>query len=326
MTHALKITNLKKTYAGSIHALKGINLEVEKGDFFALLGANGAGKSTAIGIICSLVNKTSGNVEVFGYDLETQREKVQEHIGLVPQEFNFNVWEPVIEILINQAGYYGIDRPTAKERAEELLRHLELWDKRHQQANKLSGGMKRRLMIARALIHKPKLLILDEPTAGVDIEIRRSMWAFLKQLNQAGTTIILTTHYLEEAENMCNNIAIINQGEVVESTSMKDLLSRLNVETFVLDLKEPLESLPEMEGVTLRQRDTKTLEADLDKSRSLNFLFEKLSEHDIRVLSLRNKTSRLDELFMTLLNTEKVQNQSTDNKKNKTETDTEVLS
>jgi len=326
MTHALKITNLKKTYAGSIHALKGINLEVEKGDFFALLGANGAGKSTAIGIICSLVNKTSGNVEVFGYDLETQREKVQEHIGLVPQEFNFNVWEPVIEILINQAGYYGIDRPTAKERAEELLRHLELWDKRHQQANKLSGGMKRRLMIARALIHKPKLLILDEPTAGVDIEIRRSMWAFLKQLNQAGTTIILTTHYLEEAENMCNNIAIINQGEVVESTSMKDLLSRLNVETFVLDLKEPLESLPEMEGVTLRQRDTKTLEADLDKSRSLNFLFEKLSEYDIRVLSMRNKTSRLEELFMTLLNTEKVQNQSTDNKKNKTETDTEVLS
>ena len=326
MTHALKITNLKKTYAGSIHALKGINLEVEKGDFFALLGANGAGKSTAIGIICSLVNKTSGDVEVFGYDLETQREKVQEHIGLVPQEFNFNVWEPVIEILINQAGYYGIDRPTAKKRAEELLKHLELWDKRHQQANKLSGGMKRRLMIARALIHKPKLLILDEPTAGVDIEIRRSMWTFLKQLNQTGTTIILTTHYLEEAENMCNNIAIINQGEVVESTSMKDLLSRLNVETFVLDLKEPLESLPEMEGVTLRQRDAKTLEADLDKSRSLNFLFEKLSEHDIRVLSMRNKTSRLEELFMTLLNTEKEHNQSADKAENKTETDAQVLS
>ena len=323
MTHALKITNLKKTYAGSIHALKGINLEVEKGDFFALLGANGAGKSTAIGIICSLVNKTSGDVEVFGYDLETQREKVQEQIGLVPQEFNFNVWEPVIEILINQAGYYGIDRLTAKKRAEELLKHLELWDKRHQQANKLSGGMKRRLMIARALIHKPKLLILDEPTAGVDIEIRRSMWTFLKQLNQTGTTIILTTHYLEEAENMCNNIAIINQGEVVESTSMKDLLSRLNVETFVLDLKEPLESLPEMEGVTLRQRDAKTLEADLDKSRSLNFLFQQLSEHDIRVLSMRNKTSRLEELFMTLLNTDKEHNQSAENR---TETEAEVLS
>ena len=326
MTHALKITNLKKTYGGSIHALKGINLEVEKGDFFALLGANGAGKSTAIGIICSLVNKTSGDVEVFGYDLETQREKVQEHIGLVPQEFNFNVWEPVIEILINQAGYYGIDRPTAKKRAEELLKHLELWDKRYQQANKLSGGMKRRLMIARALIHKPKLLILDEPTAGVDIEIRRSMWTFLKQLNQAGTTIILTTHYLEEAENMCNNIAIINQGEVVESTSMKDLLSRLNVETFVLDLKEPLESLPEMEGVTLRQRDSKTLEADLDKSRSLNFLFEKLSEYDIRVLSMRNKTSRLEELFMRLLITEKELNQPSEKTEINAVTNSEVLS
>jgi ABC-2 type transport system ATP-binding protein len=324
MKYALKITNLKKTYGGSIHALKGINLEVEKGDFFALLGANGAGKSTAIGIICSLVNKTSGNVEVFGYDLETQREKVQEHIGLVPQEFNFNVWEPVIEILINQAGYYGIDRPTAKERAKELLKHLELWDKRHQQANKLSGGMKRRLMIARALIHKPKLLILDEPTAGVDIEIRRSMWTFLKQLNQTGTTIILTTHYLEEAENMCNNIAIINHGEVVESTSMKDLLSRLHVETFVLDLKEPLEVLPEMEGVTLRQRDSKTLEADLDKSRSLNFLFEKLSEYDIRVLSMRNKTSRLEELFMRLLITEKELNQPAE--KAEIKADTEVLS
>ncbi len=305
MTHALKITNLKKTYTGNIQALKGIELEVEKGDFFALLGANGAGKSTAIGIICSLVNKTAGDVEVFGYNLETQREKVQEQIGLVPQEFNFNVWEPVIDILINQAGYYGIDRPTAKLRAEELLKHLELWDKRNEQANRLSGGMKRRLMIARALIHKPKLLILDEPTAGVDIEIRRSMWTFLKQLNQAGTTIILTTHYLEEAENLCNNIAIINNGEVVESTSMKDLLSRLHVETFVLDLKEPLEILPEMDGVTLRQRDPNTIEADLDKSRSLNFLFEKLSEHDIRVLSMRNKTSRLEELFINLLETSK---------------------
>ena len=326
MTHALKITNLKKTYGGSIHALKGINLEVEKGDFFALLGANGAGKSTAIGIICSLVNKTSGDVEVFGYDLEKQRENVQEHIGLVPQEFNFNVWEPVIEILINQAGYYGIDRPTAKKRAEELLKHLELWDKRDQQANKLSGGMKRRLMIARALIHKPKLLILDEPTAGVDIEIRRSMWRFLKQLNQTGTTIILTTHYLEEAENMCNNIAIINQGEVVESTSMKDLLSRLNVETFVLDLKEPLETLPEMEGVTLRQRDTKTLEADLDKSKSLNFLFEKLSEHNIRVLSMRNKTSRLEELFIKLLSTGKEKNQPADNTQIKADAEAVVLS
>lgn len=305
MTLALKITNLNKTYGKSMHALKGMDLQVEEGDFFALLGANGAGKSTAIGIICSLVNKTSGNVEVFGYDLDTQREKVQEHIGLVPQEFNFNVWEPVMDILINQAGYYGIERTVAIERAEDLLKHLDLWDKRYEQANTLSGGMKRRLMIARALLHNPKLLILDEPTAGVDIEIRRSMWKFLKQLNQAGTTIILTTHYLEEAENMCNNIAIINHGEVVTSTSMKDLLSHLNVETFVLDIKEPITVLPQIEDITLRQRDANTLEADLDKSRSLNFLFEKLSEHNIRVSSMRNKTSRLEELFINLVEKDK---------------------
>ncbi len=305
MTLALKITNLKKTYGDSMHALKGIDLQVEQGDFFALLGANGAGKSTAIGIICSLVNKTAGEVEVFGYNLDTQREKVQEQIGLVPQEFNFNVWEPVMDILINQAGYYGIDRKTAIERAEELLRHLDLWDKRNEQANKLSGGMKRRLMIARALLHKPKLLILDEPTAGVDIEIRRSMWKFLTQLNQAGTTIILTTHYLEEAENNCNNIAIINQGEVVTSTSMKNLLSHLKVETFVLDTKEPITVLPEIEDITLRQRDAHTVEADLDKSRSLNFLFEKLSEHNIRISSMRNKTSRLEELFINLVEKDK---------------------
>ena len=313
MKPALKITNLKKTYGDSMHALKGIDLQVEQGDFFALLGANGAGKSTTIGIICSLVNKTAGSVEVFGYDLDTQREQVQEHIGLVPQEFNFNVWEPVLDILINQAGYYGIDRTTATERAEELLRHLDLWDKRHEQANKLSGGMKRRLMIARALLHKPKLLILDEPTAGVDIEIRRSMWKFLTQLNKAGTTIILTTHYLEEAESMCDNIAIINRGEVVSNTSMKELLSHLNVETFVLDVKEPITELPHIEDITLRQRDEHTLEADLDKSRSLNFLFEKLSEHNIRVSSMRNKTSRLEELFINLVEKDKVQdNESND--------------
>lgn len=301
MKKALKISNLKKTYDDKFQALKGIDLEVEQGDFFALLGANGAGKSTAIGIICSLVNKSSGEIEVFGHNLDTDREKAQECLGLVPQEFNFNVWEPVIEILCNQAGYYGIDRKTALERAEELLKHLELWEKRDEQANKLSGGMKRRLMIARALIHKPKLLILDEPTAGVDIEIRRSMWKFLTQLNQAGTTIILTTHYLEEAENMCHNIAIINKGEVVESTSMKNLLSHLDTETFVLDLKEPLEALPEIEGISLRQMDANCLEADIDKSRSLNFLFEGLSKHNIRVLSMRNKTSRLEELFIELV-------------------------
>lgn len=301
MEKALKITDLKKTYDGHVHALKGIDLEVEQGDFFALLGANGAGKSTAIGLVCSLVNKTAGEIEVFGHNLETEREQAQECLGLVPQEFNFNVWEPVQEILINQAGYYGIDRNTAMARAEDLLKNLEIWDKRHEQANKLSGGMKRRLMIARALIHEPKLLILDEPTAGVDIEIRRSMWKFLTQLNDAGTTIILTTHYLEEAESMCNNVAIINKGEVVESTSMKNLLSRLSIETFVLDLKESLATLPEIEGIELRKLDDNRLEADIDKSRSLNFLFENLSEHNIRVMSMRNKTNRLEELFIGLV-------------------------
>ncbi len=301
MTHALKITNLKKTYDNNLQALKGIDLEVEKGDFFALLGANGAGKSTAIGIICSLVNKTEGEVNVFGYDLEKDREAVQEHIGLVPQEFNFNIWEPVIEIILNQAGYYGIERPVARKRAEELLKHLDLWDKRNEQAQNLSGGMKRRLMIARALIHNPKLLILDEPTAGVDIEIRRSMWDFLSKLNQAGTTIILTTHYLEEAESMCNNIAILNKGEVVESTSMKELLSRLQVEIFVLDLKEPLETIPADCELTIHQRDPSTIEVELDKTRSLNYLFETLSKYDIRVMSMRNKTNRLEELFIKLV-------------------------
>ena len=305
MENALKITNLKKTYGNDVHALKGIDLEVKKGDFFALLGANGAGKSTAIGIICSLVNKTAGEVEIFSYNLDTEREKVKEHIGLVPQEFNFNIWEPVIEIILNQAGYYGIERPIAKQRAEELLKHLDLWDKRDEQAQNLSGGMKRRLMIARALVHNPKLLILDEPTAGVDIEIRRSMWKFLKQLNEAGTTIILTTHYLEEAESMCNNIAIINQGEVVESTSMKELLSRLQVETFVLDLKEPLATIPENCELSIKLRDPSTIEVELDKTRSLNYLFETLSKNNIRVMSMRNKTNRLEELFIKLVGNDK---------------------
>ena len=305
MKNALKITNLKKTYDNNFQALKGIDLEVKAGDFFALLGANGAGKSTTIGIICSLVNKSTGDIEVFGYNLDTQREAVQEHIGLVPQEFNFNIWEPVQEIIINQAGYYGIDRNTAKKRAKELLTHLDLWDKRNEQAQNLSGGMKRRLMIARALIHNPKLLILDEPTAGVDIEIRRSMWEFLTKLNQSGTTIILTTHYLEEAESMCNNIAIINNGEVVESTSMKELLSRLQVETFVLDLKTPIEALPEIKEFTIRLRDPSTIEVELDKTRSLNFLFETLSKYNIRVSSMRNKTNRLEELFVKLVGNNK---------------------
>jgi len=298
---ALKISNLKKTYDNEFIALKGIDLEVQQGDFFALLGANGAGKSTTIGIISSLVNQSSGEVEVFGFDLETQREQVKQQIGLVPQEFNFNIFEPIIEIIINQGGYYGINRASAKQRAEELLTLLGLWDKRNEIAKNLSGGMKRRLMIARALVHSPKLLILDEPTAGVDIEIRRSMWELLIQLNQTGTTIILTTHYLDEAESLCRNIAIINKGEVIKSTSMKNLLSELHTETFVLDLKENLSKVPAIEGITIRQRDTHTIEVDVDKSRSLNFLFESLDKHSIRVMSMRNKSNRLEELFMSLV-------------------------
>lgn len=298
---ALKISGLKKTYDNQFVALKGIDLEVKQGDFFALLGANGAGKSTTIGIIASLVNKSTGNVEVFGHDLETEREAVKQLIGLVPQEFNFNIFEPIIEIVINQGGYYGIDRKTARKRAEELLKLLDLWDKRSEIAKNLSGGMKRRLMIARALINNPKLLILDEPTAGVDIEIRRSMWELLTRLNQAGTTIILTTHYLEEAESLCRNIAIINRGEVVECTSMKKLLAQLHTETFILDLKDDLPAPPDIEGISTRQRDEHTLEVELDKSRSLNFLFEALDKHNIKVMSMRNKSNRLEELFMNLV-------------------------
>lgn len=301
MTYALKITNLKKTYDNGFQALKGIDLDIKQGDFFALLGANGAGKSTTIGIISSLVNKSSGDVEIFGHNIDSHREQAKEQIGLVPQEFNFNIWEPIQEIIINQAGYYGIDRTTAKKRTKELLNQLDLWDKRNEEAQNLSGGMKRRLMIARALVHQPKILILDEPTAGVDIEIRRSMWEFLSKLNQSGTTIILTTHYLEEAESMCKNIAILNKGEVVENTSMKELLSRLQVETFVLDLKEPLGKLPDNCELSLRQRDASTLEVELDKSRSLNYLFEQLSKHGIKVTSMRNKTNRLEELFVKLV-------------------------
>ncbi len=306
---ALKISKLKKTYDNTFVALKGIDLEVQQGDFFALLGANGAGKSTTIGIIASLINKTSGSVEVFGYDLEREREMVKQQIGLVPQEFNFNIFEPIFEIVINQGGYYGIDRSTAKKRAEELLKLLGLWEKRKEIAKNLSGGMKRRLMIARALIHSPKLLILDEPTAGVDIEIRRSMWELLTQLNEAGTTIILTTHYLDEAENLCRNIAIINHGEVIENTSMKQLLAKLHTEVFVLDLKEALRTTPSIEGLNVKQRDSHTLEVELDKNRSLNFLFEKLDEHGIRVMSMRNKSNRLEELFMKLVEGDNTQKQ-----------------
>ena len=301
MSKALEITNLNKTYGNGFTALKGVSLSVDKGDFFALLGANGAGKSTMIGIISSLVNKTSGEVSIHGFDLDSQRSEAKAMIGLVPQEFNFNVFEPVEEILLNQAGYYGVTRKEAKVRAKQLLEQLELWDKRSNMASELSGGMKRRLMIARALIHRPQLLILDEPTAGVDIEIRRSMWDFLKKLNEAGITIILTTHYLEEAESLCRNIAIINKGDIVENTSMKALLSHLQTETFILDLKEPLETLPETDEFILRQIDPNTLEVELNKEYSINRIFEVLNTNGIRVSSLRNKTNRLEELFIDLV-------------------------
>ncbi len=295
---ALQIRNLKKTYDNGMVALNGIDLTIEQGDFFALLGANGAGKSTAIGAVCSLVNKTSGTIKVFGHDLDFERDMVKSFIGLVPQEFNFNIFEPVIEIIVNQGGYYGIERKEAFRRAEALLKHLDLWDKHKQKARNLSGGMKRRLMIARALIHNPKLLILDEPTAGVDIEIRRSMWVFLKQLNSAGTTIILTTHYLEEAENMCKNIAILDNGEVIENSNMKQLLSHLQTERLVFDLKEPMATLPSSELFKIQFQDANTLEIELDKNSSLNFVFDFFNQHNIQILSMRNKRNRLEEFFM----------------------------
>ncbi len=302
MTPALSITGLTKTYNNDFTALKGIELTVEKGDFFALLGPNGAGKSTAIGIICSLVNKTAGDVTIFGHSLESDLEAAKSCIGLVPQEFNFNVWEPVQEILINQAGYYGIDRAVATERAEKYLKQLGLWEKRSTMSRNLSGGMKRRLMIARALIHHPKLLILDEPSAGVDIEIRHSMWEFLKELNAQGTTIILTTHYLEEAENLCRNIAIIDDGLIVENTSMKKLLGQLNDEAFVLDLAQPLNYTPQLPGHTITILDETSIEVCIHKEMGINKLFEDLSQNGIKVLSMRNKTNRLEQLFLGLVN------------------------
>ncbi len=298
---ALKIQDLHKTYAKGIEALRGIDLEVEEGDFFALLGPNGAGKSTAIGIISSLVNKSSGRVEVFGHDLDQDPEAVKSCIGLVPQEFNFNVFLPVEEVVINQAGYYGIPKDQARRNAEESLKQLDLWPKRRVMARELSGGMKRRLMIARALVNRPRLLILDEPTAGVDIEIRRSMWAFLQELNRNGTTIILTTHYLEEAENLCRNIAIINHGSIVEHSSMDRLLYKLHTETFVLNLKDRLEQAPKIEGFEITLRDSYTLEAAVRRECGINALFSGLSQQNIEVLSLRNKQNRLEQLFIGML-------------------------
>lgn len=298
---ALQIRELKKTYKGGQVALRGISLDVMEGDFFALLGPNGAGKTTLIGIISSLVNKSSGSVTIFGHDLQTDSAAAKACLGLVPQEFNFNMFEPVIEVVANQAGYYGIERGEAFSRAETCLRHLDLWDKRRVMARNLSGGMKRRLMIARALVHQPRLLILDEPTAGVDIEIRRSMWRFLREINAAGTTIILTTHYLEEAESLCRNIAIIDEGQLIANTSTKQLLNTLRMETFVLDLAAPLSELPPPGRHKLTWVDEHTLEAEICRDDSINTLFTELSEQGIRVLSMRNKANRLEELFMNLV-------------------------
>lgn len=300
---ALSIKQLRKTYKGGFEALKGIDLEVEEGDFFALLGPNGAGKSTTIGIISSLVNKTSGSVNVFGYDLDTQLVDLKRQIGLVPQEFNFNQFETVRQIVVNQAGYYGVPRQVAHERAEHYLKQLGLWDKRDAAARMLSGGMKRRLMIARALLHEPRLLILDEPTAGVDIELRRSMWDYLEEINKQGITIILTTHYLEEAESLCRNIAIIDQGTIVENTSIKRLLATLNRETFILDLARDDDAAiaPQLEGFAMRQVDEHTIEVEVEKSQGLNRVFEQLTAQQIKVLSMRNKANRLEELFVDLV-------------------------
>jgi ABC-2 type transport system ATP-binding protein len=297
---ALDIKGLAKTYKGGVQALKRIDLTVEEGDFFALLGPNGAGKSTAIGIISSLVNKSSGSVKVFEHDLATDIVNAKSCIGLVPQEFNFNQFETLFQIVVNQAGYYGVPRSIAKERAEKYLKQLDLWDKRNSAGRELSGGMKRRLMIARALTHEPRMLILDEPTAGVDIEVRRSMWTFLKKINEEGITIILTTHYLEEAEMLCRNIAIIDEGQIVKNTSMKALLATLNVETYVFDIASGANQIS-IEGFETRANDDQTLEVDVLKKGGLNPVFEELSKRNIQVMSMRNKSNRLEELFVRLV-------------------------
>lgn len=300
MLPALEISGLTKIYKGGFQALKGIDLTVKQGDFFALLGPNGAGKSTTIGIITSLVNKTAGKVAVFGHDIDQELEAAKSFIGLVPQEFNFNQFESLMKILVNQAGYYGVERKLAVQRAEKYLKQLNLWEKRNDAARMLSGGMKRRLMIARALMHEPKMLILDEPTAGVDIELRRSMWEFLRELNKQGITIILTTHYLEEAEMLCRNIAIIDSGIIVENTDMKSLLAKLDVETFVFDLK-PNSAPKELVGLSSRVIDSHTIEVDVKKTQTINAVFTELNNQGIDVLSMRNKSNRLEELFVGLV-------------------------
>jgi ABC-2 type transport system ATP-binding protein len=298
---ALSIKNLTKTYSNGNQALKGIDLTVEAGDFYALLGPNGAGKTTAIGIISSLVNKSGGEVEIFGHNLDTEQEAAKACLGIVPQEINLNLWETVGNIVVNQAGYYGIGGKLARERTEKYLRELRLWDRRNDIARSLSGGMKRRLMIARALVHEPKLLILDEPTAGVDIEIRRSMWKYLQKINNAGTTIILTTHYLEEAESLCRHIAIIDEGTIIEDARMSDVLRKLQREVFVLSLSEELAEAPTLRGFETRLREDGELEVGKGPETDLNDLFGQLDDNGVRVVSLRNKANRLEEMFMHLV-------------------------
>lgn len=298
---ALSIRNLKKTYSNGHEALKGIDLDVEEGDFFALLGPNGAGKSTTIGIVSSMVNKSSGTIEIFGHDLDRERDVAKSCIGLVPQEINFNQFETSLSIVMNQAGYYGIPRKEAYRKTETSLRQLNLWDQRNTVSRRLSGGMKRRLMIARALVHSPRLLILDEPTAGVDIEIRRAMWDFLRTINRNGTTIILTTHYLEEAESLCRNIAIINHGAIVENTDMAGLLSKLKTDHFLLDLKQPIDTVPVVSGYRLELVDPSTLDVAIPKEHGINNLFIGLSGQNVEVVSMRNKANRLEQMFMDLV-------------------------
>ncbi len=298
---ALSIRGLTKTYRNGVQALRGIDLDVQEGDFFALLGPNGAGKTTIIGIIMSLVTKSGGTVEVFGYDIDRALSHAKTCIGLVPQEINFNQFEKVFTIIVNQAGFYGIPRRLAIERTEKYLRQLQLWDKRDQIARSLSGGMKRRLMIARALVHEPRLLILDEPTAGVDIEIRRSMWVFLRDINEQGTTIILTTHYLEEAESLCRNIAIIDGGHIIENDSMANVIRKLSQETFVLNLRGAISGPPPLPGYVFRMTDDHTLEVEVSRGQSLNEIFARLTQSGVEVVSMRNKVNRLEELFMRLV-------------------------
>ena len=299
---ALVINDLTKIYPNKLTALNSVSLNVRQGDFFALLGPNGAGKSTAIGIICGLVNKTSGSVKVFDNNIDKNSDVAKSFIGVVPQEINFSQFETCLEIVVNQGGFYGIRRSTALERAEKYLRKLDLWEKRNERSRNLSGGMKRRLMIARALVHEPKILILDEPTAGVDVELRRSTWDFLININQKGVTILLTTHNLEEAESLCKNIAIINHGEIVENTSMKKLLSQLNRETFIFDTIDPIKELPNLKNFDLKIIDSTTIEVEIDHRNNINDLFDVLSSQNINIKSMRNKRNRLEELFINLLN------------------------